>query len=317
MSISMFIVSFVISFYTSWKLTLVLSCLLPFLALSGYFVTKAMQDGEKFGAKAFEKAGGIAEETIYSIKTVASFSNYPYEINRFNELLKESMRIGISNGFKTGLGFAFIFFIMYNTYSLAIWYGSLLISDSIQSGKNDFLSGDVMVVMLTFIFGAFSLGQATPNLKAISTACVASSQFFELLERKSSKNIISKKLMPDKDNVKGKITFKNVTFSYPSNPNRIILDNFDLEIEAGMKVAIVGESGSGKSTIFSLLERFYEISEGYILLDGIDIKDLDLQYYRTLIGYVSQEPVLFNISLKDNIIFGRENVLDTQIEEVF
>ena len=89
-----------------------------------------------------------------------------------------------------------------------------------------------------------------------------------------------------------------------------------MTIPARKKVGIVGYSGSGKSTIISLIERFYDPTQGEILIDGIDIKTLDLNYFRSMIGYVPQEPVLFNTSIKENIIFGRENVTDEEIREV-
>ena len=98
---------------------------------------------------------------------------------------------------------------------------------------------------------------------------------------------------------------------YPhDNTKKVILDNFNLTIEPGKKIAIVGESGCGKSTTINLIERLYDVNEGEILIDGINIKKYDLNYLRDLIGYVQQEPVLFNFSIKDNIIFGREKKLE-------
>ena len=110
--------------------------------------------------------------------------------------------------------------------------------------------------------------------------------------------------MPDKDSIHGKIEFKNIKFIYPSDKSqRPILNGLNLEIEAGKKVAFVGESGCGKSTTVNLIERLYDPAEGQILIDGIDIKEFNLEYFRNLIGYVQQEPVLFNKSIKENLIF--------------
>lgn len=101
-------------------------------------------------------------------------------------------------------------------------------------------------------------------------------------------------------NVQGHIEFRNVSFKYPSR-DQVIFSNFSLKINAGHKAAIVGPSGCGKSTIIQLLQRFYEIDSGEILLDGINIKDYDVHYLRSLFGVVSQEPVLFNGTIKQNI----------------
>ena len=112
--------------------------------------------------------------------------------------------------------------------------------------------------------------------------------------------------MPDRNTIKGNIEFKNVKFKY-LNDKKFILDGLNLSIEAGKNVAIVGESGCGKTSTVNLIERLYEPLEGEILLDGINIKEYNLEYLRNLIGFVKQDNFLFNQSIKKNIIFGREN----------
>lgn len=107
-------------------------------------------------------------------------------------------------------------------------------------------------------------------------------------------------------NFKGEIKFKDVDFCYPSRPERVVLRKFNLHIVAGQTVGLVGASGSGKSTIISLIERFYAPNEGEILFDGIDIETIQLRWLREQIGLVSQEPVLFATSIKENILFGKE-----------
>ena len=112
--------------------------------------------------------------------------------------------------------------------------------------------------------------------------------------------------------IQGRIEFCNVSFSYPSDKeNKLILSNINLIFEPGKKVAIVGESGCGKSTIVNLIERLYDATDGQILIDGIDVKNYDIEYLKNFIGYVQQEPVLFDTSIKENIIFGREEYLSS------
>ena len=119
------------------------------------------------------------------------------------------------------------------------------------------------------------------------------------------------KRLPQRDEVQGKIEFKDITFIYPSDVHKKkILEGLSFTIEPGQKVALVGESGCGKSTTINLIERLYEANEGQVLIDGVDIKDYNLEYLRNLIGYVQQEPVLFNKSIKDNLIFGRQQLLE-------
>lgn len=113
--------------------------------------------------------------------------------------------------------------------------------------------------------------------------------------------------------VSGSVQFKGVQFAYPSRPATFIFRDFNLKVPAGMTVALVGGSGSGKSTVIALLERFYDPLAGEILLDGVDIRRLKLKWLRSQMGLVSQEPALFATSIKENILFGKE---DATMEEV-
>lgn len=248
MSFGMFVASFIVGFTTSWKLSLVMCSMLPLIFISGFLMTKALQEGSTRNRQAFEKAGGIAQELLEKIKTVTSFSNYKYEIKRFDDNLSESLKAGLSNGFKGGLGLGVIFFSIFAAYALAIWYGSKLIlagEINYNSGK-PFRAGDVLTVLFTIIFGSFSLGQASPNIKAISEACTAAYDFFTLLKRVPQLDTSKSTKKPNKESLSGNITFKEVSFKYPNKMDKIILNNLNLEIMSGKKTAIVGESGSGK-----------------------------------------------------------------------
>jgi ATP-binding cassette subfamily B (MDR/TAP) protein 1 len=246
----------------------------------------------------------MAEEVIYQIKTVASFANFEYEHDKYQVFLKDSLKAGIKSGFKTGFGIGFIIFVIYCSYALAVGYGtSLIYNQDINSNSgNVFGAGDVITVLFSIIFGCFSLGQCAPNVKAIYEAKYAAIEYFELKEMKHDHNNNFNKEKPNKENLKGNISFRNVIFAYPSKPDHFILDKLTIDLDAGKKIALVGKSGCGKSTIFSLIEQFYELNEGQILFDNYEINKIDLEYWRSLIGYVPQEPVLFNTSIRNNII---------------
>jgi ATP-binding cassette subfamily B (MDR/TAP) protein 1 len=115
------------------------------------------------------------------------------------------------------------------------------------------------------------------------------------------------------EDIRGDVELKDVYFSYPARPDQLIFDGFSLHVSSGTTMAIVGESGSGKSTVISLVERFYDPQAGEVLIDGMNIKSLQLDSVRGKIGLVSQEPLLFMTSIKDNIMYGKE---DATFEEI-
>jgi ATP-binding cassette subfamily B (MDR/TAP) protein 1 len=157
-----------------------------------------------------------------------------------------------------------------------------------------------------------SLGQAAPNISTFLRARTAAYPIFQMIER-STVNKASSKTGRTLPAVDGHIQFRNVHFSYPSRPDVVILDRFSLDFPAGKIVALVGGSGSGKSTVVSLIERFYEPLSGSIRLDGHDIKELDVKWLRRQIGLVNQEPALFATSIRENILYGKENATMEEI----
>jgi ATP-binding cassette subfamily B (MDR/TAP) protein 1 len=317
MAVSMFFSGIIIAMTTSWKLTLILVAMMPLMTIGAVIMGKAIMEGAKDAENAYTKAGGVSEEVLYQIKTVASFSNFYYEIDKFNKYVKECRDIGIKNSKKSAFGLCLVFVVLYCTYCMAIWYGSVLITNkeyNSQTGKL-FGGGDILTVIISVIMAGISLGNAAPNFKLIRQAQIAASDFFELSERVHQIDMSKSTKKPEREYIKGNIEIKNIRFSYPKDPQKEILKGINFNFPAGKKVAIVGESGSGKSTIVNLLERLYDTNSGQILIDDIDIKEYDLPYLRSCIGFVQQEPVLFNKSIRENIIFGRENVTDELILE--
>jgi len=204
---------------------------------------------------------------------------------------------------------AAMFFVLFISSSLAIWYGGVLLIAKSESNiftNNLMNAGDIIAVIFILTWSAFTLSIAAPNFRSIIDACTSASEFFETIEREPIQNLSLSNQMPVKDMITGNIKFRNVQFCYPSKPNDIVFDDLNINFEPGKKTALVGESGSGKTTIIHLLERLYDIKSGLITLDDIDLFSIELNYLRMVIGYVAQEPVLFNTSIRDNILFGRE-----------
>ena len=308
MMLSQCVTGFIIAFITSWKITLVMLCVAPFIIGVLLFMVNSMRTGIIMGRKTYEKAGGIAEEMLYNIKTVASFSNFEFEQKRFNEKIEICYQLDLATVFKLGISIGLLIFFLNSSMTIAMAYGRTLIKKDFNNNKGrDFTGGDVITVTFCTLMAIMGFGLIAPNVKIIQESCTASSDYFTLYEREPAMDLSQSVERPPRDSIQGRIEFKNVIFKYPSDPNeRIILKGINLLFEPGKKVALVGESGCGKSTTVNLIERLYETTSGEVLLDGIDIKRFDIKYLRSLIGYVQQEPVLFNKSIRDNLIFGRE-----------
>ena len=307
--VAQIVAGLVIAFSTSWKLTLVMLCVTPFICACIMYLVTALKRTIVLARKTYEKAGGVAEEMLYNIKTVASFTNFEFETERFGKFIDKVHEYDKEKAYKLGISIGGIIFFIVVTFVIALIYGRELIYkyETNSNTGEPFSSGDVLKVIFSTLMAMMSIGSIAPNLKIIQEAAVASSDYFTLVERKPQIDESNSNYKPPRDQVKGRIEFKDITFIYPSDPNqRKILEGLNLVIEPGKKVALVGESGCGKSTTVNLIERLYEAHSGQVLIDGVDIKEYDLRYLRSLIGYVQQEPVLFNKPIKDNLIFGRD-----------
>ena len=312
-NVSQIIFGFVVSFYKSWLLTVIMLCISPTFLGCVFALVHFIRKPMICSRKTYERAGGAAEEMLYNIKTVASFSNFEFEINRFNKLIDIVHYFNKKKAFILGATVGGGLFFIYFSFFVIVMYSRRLIGEEIINDNTGvkFTLGDIETVIFSIIIAFSSIGFSAPLLKIIQESAIASSDYFTLYEREPQMDFSRSIEKPPKDKILGKIEFKNVDFYYPSDVSkRIILKNMNLVIEPGKKIALVGESGCGKSTIVNLIERLYDVTSGQILIDGIDIKRYDLAYIRNFIGYVQQEPVLLNKSIKENIIFGRYDLLN-------
>ncbi|CAF3346233.1 unnamed protein product [Rotaria socialis] len=158
------------------------------------------------------------------------------------------------------------------------------------------------------IFGLESLRCIMTLTRQMSESLTAARSFFNLLDRIPTIDNRSTDCKQLAD-LQGEISFEQVKFAYVSRPKKCVLNKFQLTIKPGQRVALIGSSGSGKSTVIQLLERFYEPIKGHVSLDGVDIRQLNIQWLRSRLGLVSQEPVLFNLTVAENIAYGLENIL--------
>jgi ABC-type multidrug transport system fused ATPase/permease subunit len=299
--VSTFIAGIVVGFITSWKLTLIVMVVGPFfIAASAYLATmtatSSAREQEKYGL-----ANKVADQVLNNLRTVLAFGKQDYEIQRFDTALEAGRLLAMKKYLIMSVCLGIVFFLDYVGYGLAFWFGAELIS------RSEITPGSVFTVFFSVLTGAFSLGQAMPYVSLVSTAIGAASTLFAIIDRVPDIDPYSDAgIKPQK--VRSDIELRDVTFAYPARSRVKVLDGINLKIKAGETVALVGESGSGKSTIVSLVLRFYDPAAGQVLLDGVDIRKLNVSWLRSKIGVVSQEPSLFGSTIYENISYGHHHV---------
>ncbi|XP_022083016.1 multidrug resistance protein 1A-like isoform X3 [Acanthaster planci] len=304
--LTVFVAGLVLGFVKSWKLTLVILAISPLVILSAGIMTKVLQSFSQKELDSYAKAGAIAEEVLSSIRTVVAFGGQEKEVDRYSVRLSEAKNQGIKRNTAQAAGIGIVYLVMFGAYGLAFWYGTTLFLSA------ELEPGDILVVFFSVLFGAFSLGQAGPNIGNISQARGAAAAVWKIIDQVPSIDSSSEKgLKPD--SLTGDISFESVHFFYPSRPEVKVLNGLDLEVKRGQTVALVGSSGCGKSTTIQLIQRFYDAAQGTVRIDGNDIKDLNVKWLRQHTGVVSQEPILFGCSIEENIRYGR---MDVTMEEI-
>ncbi|KAG6581395.1 ABC transporter B family member 9, partial [Cucurbita argyrosperma subsp. sororia] len=304
--ISTFFGGFVIAFVRGWHLAVVLLFCIPAIVAAAGAASLIMSRMSSRAQNAYAEAGNVVEQTIGAIRTVASFTGEKQAIEKYNEKLKIAYKSTVRQGLASGLGHGIILLIIFGTYGVAVWYGSKLI---IQKGYN---GGQVINVILAILAGGMSLGQTSPVLNAFALGQAAAYKMFETIERKPKIDSYDASGVALED-IQGDIELKDVYFRYPARPDVQIFSGFSLSVPSGTTAALVGQSGSGKSTVISLLERFYDPDSGEVLIDGVNLKKFKLKWIREKIGLVSQEPILFTATIKENILYGKENATEEEV----
>ncbi|THG10813.1 hypothetical protein TEA_002096 [Camellia sinensis var. sinensis] len=305
--LSTFLGGFVIALIKGWLLTLVLLSSIPALVIAGGATAIIVSKMASHAQHAYAKAATVVEQTIGSIRTVASFTGERQAVINYNKSLVHAYKSGVQEGLAAGFGFGAVMFVAFSTYSLAIWFGAKMILEKGYTG------GEVLNVIVAVLSGSMSLGQASPCMSAFAAGQAAAFKMFETIARKpeiDAYDTSGKQV----DDIRGDIELRNVYFSYPARPDEQIFSGFSLFIPSGTTTALVGQSGSGKSTVISLIERFYDPQAGEVLIDGINLKEFQLNWIRGKIGLVSQEPVLFTCSIKDNIAYGKHGATTEEIK---
>jgi subfamily B ATP-binding cassette protein MsbA len=292
-------------FIISLKLTLFV---LIFMPISGWIISKVAKNLRAKSLQAQRESGfliSIVDETLGGLKVIKSYNAEPTFKGRFNDSVTRLLNLTNSIGSKNNLATPLSEFLGVTTIAILLFYGGNLVL------VEKTLDGSAFIVYLTLAFNILTPAKAISKASySVKNGLAAAERVFEVLEVENE--IISKKNAIDKNTFDSDITIKNVNFKYEEET---VLKDFSLQVKKGQTIALVGQSGSGKSTIANLLTRFYDVNEGTISIDGTDIKDINLQSLRGLMGLVTQDSILFNDTIKANISLGKETATDDEIIE--
>jgi len=288
-----------VAFYMEWKLTLFAVLAMPLMIIPFAVFMKKFR---KYSKREQEKMGNISsvlQESISGIKVTRAFGMEEHEINRFNKENMDYFKVRIKtiraeeftsplNEFFGSIGIAFV-----------VWYGGYQVLTG-ESSPGSFFSFLAACALMYNPIKKLNSANAT-----IQASMAAAERVFQILDTEPS--VREREGALSIDNVKEGIEFKDVSFKYHQD---MILNQINLKVRSGQVVAIVGESGGGKSTLVSLIPRFYDVSEGSITIDGVDLRDLTFKSLRRLTAVVSQETFLFNDTIRNNISYmpGRESI---------
>ncbi|KAI9533317.1 Multidrug resistance protein 1 [Dissostichus eleginoides] len=299
--------SIIISFVYGWELTLLVLSVVPFMALAGAVEMKALTGHAAEDKKELEKAGKIATEAIDNIRTVVSLNREP----KFESLYQENLEIPFRNSKKNahvhGLTFSFSQAMIYFAYAGCFRFGAWLVEEKRMDIQGVFL------VVSAILYGAMALGEANSFAPNYAKAKISAAHLMALMGREPAIDNLSQ-AGESPDTFDGNVQFDSVMFNYPSRPDVQILQGLNLKVRKGETLALVGSSGCGKSTTIQLLERFYDPREGRVLLDNKNAQELNIHWLRSQIGIVSQEPVLFDCTIAENIAYGDNSRIASQAE---
>ena len=299
------IVCCVLSLAIDWKLALVCISTVPIVLGCGFFRFWMLARFQQRAKRAYEKSASYACEATSAIRTVASLTRETDVWQHYHDQIVDQEAKSLRSILQSSLLYAASQSFMFLCIALGFWYGSTLIAAGELSMFQFFLCFSAV------IFGSQSAGVIFSFAPDMGKAKHAAAELKTLFDRKPKIDSWS----PDGEiltHVEGAIEFRDVHFRYPTRPQQPVLRGLNLTVKPGQYVALVGASGCGKSTTIAMLERFYDPLAGGIYVDGKEISSININNYRSFIALVSQEPTLYQGTIRDNILLGA----DTKPEDV-
>ena len=294
--------------YLAPTLTLGLLIGIPVVILPIVFFGRRIRNVSRTSQDRVADVGAMVTEVLSGMKIVQSFNQEGREAGRFSDAVEETFDTARRRIMLRAAMTSIVIFLIFGGITLVMWRGAIAVSTGAISG------GTIAAFVLTGGLVAGAFGALTEVYGDLLRGAGAASRLDELLSARPS---IAPPARPEKlpEPPRGSLSFRNVTFRYPTRPEVAALKNFTLEIEPGETVAIVGPSGAGKSTIFQLAERFYDPQAGTIRLDGVPLTKADPAEVRARMAFVPQDGLLFSANARDNLRYGRWDASEEEIWE--
>ncbi|KAH7538363.1 hypothetical protein FEM48_Zijuj03G0191600 [Ziziphus jujuba var. spinosa] len=307
--ISSILIATIVSMVVNWRMSLVAWAVMPCHFIGGLIQAKSAKGFSGDSAASHYELVALVSESATNIRTIASFCHEDHILKKAKISLEKPKRKSRKESLKYGIIQGFSLLLWNIAHAVALWYTTVLIDRKQATFKNGIRSYQIFSLTVPSITELWTL------IPTVISAINLLTPAFQTLDRKTEIEPDTP-AVSDPERIKGRIEFQNVKFNYPLRPEVTVLNNFNLQIEAGTKMAFVGPSGAGKSSVLALLLRFYDPTDGKILIDKKEIREYNLRWLRTQIGLVQQEPLLFSSSIRDNICYGNEGASETEIVEV-
>ncbi|XP_065439363.1 ATP-dependent translocase ABCB1-like isoform X1 [Chrysemys picta bellii] len=304
---STLLAAIIIAFVHDWRLTLLILACIPFLIAANAIRLSSVAGQASKDQKALEEASRISMAAVENIRTVASLTSEDAFYERYNASLNGPYRDSLTKAPLYGLIYGIAQCANFFLNATIFRFGAWLIANCYTNFEN------VFIAFFSVLYGVISVGLSTSLAPDFGQAKVSAQRIFQLLDRKPLIDSYSEE-GTKLSQFDGNIEFRDIHFVYPTRPEAQVLQGLSVKVNKGQTLALVGSSGCGKSTSIQLLERFYDPMAGQVFADGFDTKSLHLQWLRSKLGIVSQEPILFDCSIAENIQYGDNSRVVSQEE---
>ncbi|KAK3234960.1 hypothetical protein CYMTET_54810 [Cymbomonas tetramitiformis] len=317
----------VVSFWYMWDMALVMLVASPISIFGAWLLQNTLTTSAKQTEAAYGAAGSVVSESLSNIRTIASLQAEPTVAARYDSLLGQAETAGVRKSYRVGFASGLMFASGNIMVSFGFLYGGFRLVQELDDTESetcdehgtchksncasdsdgnscDLKGSDLLIAMFAMQMGSQAIGLLEPFFSSLTKARQSARRILDTVNRAPPIDIrdLSLKEIPK---VTGRVIFQDVEFAYPSRPDSMICNGFNLTIEPGESCALVGQSGCGKSTSIQLMERFYDPLRGRVLLDGADLREVKVTWLREKVGLVGQEPVLFSGSVQENIALGK------------